>query len=146
MSKNLNSKTRTLPALRALSACALAALLTACAVTGENAVEPVEQRAQARWDALLSEDIDAAYAYLSPGYRSSVSRSDYEVSLRSRRLQWIGAEYKDHSCEEKTCDVRINVKFRVVRPVPGLSEFQSRSVLDEKWIFTSGQWWYLPDE
>lgn len=146
MTNNRNRNKWAPTAVRALSVLALAALLGACAATRESAVDPVELRAQARWDALMSEDIDAAYAYLSPGYRSAVSRADYEISLRTRRIQWVDAEYREHSCEGQTCDVKINVKFRVVKPVPGLSEFQSRSAVDEKWIFTSGQWWYLPDK
>ena len=122
------------------------AVVCACAAAPESTVEPVEQRAQARWDALVSGDIDAAYAYLSPGYRSSVSRVDYEIGLRSRRVQWVDAEYAEHRCEEESCDVKIKLLFRVPSPTPGISEFTSRSVVSEKWIFSSGQWWHLPEK
>ena len=51
-------------------------VVSACATTTSTS-DVIEQRATARWDALLSEDVEAAYEYLSPGYRSSVSYKQY---------------------------------------------------------------------
>ena len=56
----------------------LASLASGC-VTTAVAPTDVKQRAQARWDAVLSGDYDTAYSLYSPGYRSSHSRTDFEI-------------------------------------------------------------------
>jgi hypothetical protein len=101
--------------LLALLGVLIFSLLSACATSGsKSGEEKIENRAQARWDALLAGDIETAYGYLSPGYRSSVSLIDYGVDLRVRRVHWTSATYKEHSCENKICDVKFIVGYRIV--------------------------------
>ncbi len=133
--------------LLALLGVLIFSLLSACATSGSGPeIEKVENRAQERWDALLAGDIETAYGYFSPGYRSSVSMIDYGVELRMRRVNWTSAAYKEHSCENKTCDVKFLVGYRIVRALPGVPTFKSQSAVDERWIQTDGQWWYLPQK
>ncbi len=122
----------------------LMVLLTACAGTGKKATG-IEQRAQARWDAVLSRDLDSAYQYFSPGYRSAHSRVDYEVALRMRRVAWTSAEVLESSCEADACTVSVNVGYRVAQPVPGIPKWESKSIVKERWVRTQGEWWYVPD-
>jgi len=119
--------------------------LSACA---SQAVEPengLSVRAQSRWDVLLAGDYEAAYAYFSPGYRSTTSMIDYAVKIRTQRVHWTSAEYRDHSCTESTCTVRFDIGYTVAKPVAGLDKWDGSSITEEKWIKTNGQWWYLPD-
>jgi hypothetical protein len=118
--------------------------LTACATAPENTENSIEERAQDRWDALLAGDYETAYSYFSPGYRSSVSVVDFEIMVRTRRVRWVSAEYMDHSCEESACTVKFKIGFKVARPVLGMPEWKGYDTVDEKWVKTKGQWWYLP--
>jgi hypothetical protein len=121
-------------------------LATACATTSTTARDrEIEQRAQARWDALLAGDFDEAYSFASPGYRSANSAADFEISYRTRRMQYTSAEYQQHSCEEAVCTVSMLVGYRVVRPARGLDEWKSTSMVEERWIETQGQWWFVPE-
>jgi hypothetical protein len=123
----------------------MALVLTACATTGGGVAEdPIPQRAQARWDALLAGDFETAYGYLTPGYRSSKTLTDYEMGFRLRRVAYEGASYKSHECADSRCTVKMDVEIMIASPVPGLQEWKSKSVLDEQWVKTNGQWWYLP--
>lgn len=124
-----------------LLACS-ALLLTACATAPKT--DPVVERAQARWNALVTGDLETAYSYFSPGYRSTTSLIDYGVTLRTRPVKWTSAAYKDHSCEQDRCTVRFDVGFTVPRPVPGLKVWNGNNVVEDTWIRTDGQWWYLP--
>ena len=124
-----------------LLACS-ALLLAACAAAPKT--DPVVERAQARWNALVAGDLETAYSYFSPGYRSTTSLVDYGVTLRKRPVKWTSAAYKDHSCEENRCIVRFDIGFRVPRPVPGLNVWNGNSVVEDTWVRTDGQWWYLP--
>ena len=120
-------------------------LLSGCAGTGsQSAQETMENRSQKRWDALLGGDYATAYSYYSPGYRSSVSVVDLEIGIRTRRVQWVSAEYVDHSCDERVCTVKFKLEYKVVRPMVGMPVWENFKTIDEKWVKTEDQWWYLP--
>jgi len=118
-------------------------LMSACATTGPGST--VAKRAQDRWDALLAGDFENAYQFYSPGFRSSHSRSDFEVSMRLRKVQYRGAQYASEECEAERCKLSFNVQYQVASPVPGLDTWESKTTLDETWVKTQGQWWYVPD-
>ena len=125
-------------------AIALALFLSACA-TSQTADALVMERAQARWDALLARDWDTAYSYFSPGYRSSHSRVDFEIAVRSRKVRWDSAEVKEISCEADVCTVTTLIGYEVVGAVPGVPRWENRKNLPERWVRTDGQWWFLPE-
>jgi hypothetical protein len=131
--------------LRAVTLGLCLLMLGACATSPAARDKAIQERAQARWDALLAKDYATAYEYLSPGYRSATSATDFEIAFRSRRLQYQSAEYQGHDCEESACTVRMKLGYKIVRPVAGLPEWKSDSVVQERWINSSGKWWYLPD-
>jgi len=125
--------------------CGLIALLAACAAT-QPAGGDAKNRAQERWDALLAGDFDAAYAFYSPGYRSSHSRVDFEIDLRSRRVRWTAAKVLEASCEADLCTVQSKVNYKVNRPVPGVPEWNSSEQIAERWVRIDGQWWFFPEK
>lgn len=120
--------------------------LSACATTPASESDIVIERAQARWDAVTSGDLETAYTYYSPGFRSANSLIDFGVSMRMRRVAWTSATYLSHNCEESRCLVKFDVEFKVANPVPGLSVYESSSKVEDTWIKTNGQWWYLPEK
>ena len=124
-------------------------LLSACATTTTTTPstdELVKERAEARWEALLSRDYASAYSFYSPGYRSTASVTDFEIEIRLRRVRWTTAEYLKHDCNENTCSVRFRVGYRVSSPVPGVDTWDGYDVITDKWVKTGGEWWYLPPE
>jgi hypothetical protein len=129
----------------AITMCIL--ILSACSGQTSKQGDPgkvVVERAQNRWDALLAGDYESAYDYYSPGYRSKKSLIDFAVDIRTRRVRWTSAEFLDHSCTENACTVNFRVGFVVNKPVQGMDKWESGSVIEDKWIKTEGQWWYLP--
>jgi hypothetical protein len=122
------------------------ALLAGCATVAPapTADDIVAERAQARWDALLARDYATAYSYYSPGFRSRVSVVDLEIKIRLQRVRWTGAKYRDHTCTGDTCTVRVDVNYEVSAPVPGVSVWKSVQLIEEQWLRTGGEWWYVP--
>ncbi len=123
--------------------------LASCATVTPESENPdnfIAERAQDRWDALLSGDFRKAYSFYSPGYRSTMSAEDLAFEVRSRRVLWTSAQYKEHSCQENTCTVSFDVGFTVHKPVPGLDKWDSSKIMEEKWVKTGGEWWYVPDK
>jgi hypothetical protein len=124
-----------------------ALLLSACASQAPAPDTPdklIIERAQNRWAALLADDFETAYSYYSPGYRSTTSVIDFAFMIRTRRVRWTSAEYKEHSCAENSCTLIFNVGFSVNEPVPGMDKWDGSNITEEKWVKTDGQWWYLP--
>jgi phosphate-selective porin len=142
------ASTRTPPIAHAVRVLLLAVsvlTLAACAATGPK-TPPVVERAQARWNALLAGDLETAYGYYSPGYRSATSMVDFSIAWRARKVGYTSAAYKEHTCEEKRCTVAFDVGFKVNKPVPGLDVWESHQVIGDTWIQTDGEWWYLPEK
>jgi len=132
-------------------------LLLACMITGlllsacaskvpvtQSTDFSIADRAQDRWEALLAGDFETAYSYYSPGYRSTMSVTDLAFEIRSRRVRWTSAQYKEHGCLENSCTVVFDMGFRVNKPVPGLNKWDGSETVEEKWVKTDGQWWFLP--
>jgi hypothetical protein len=130
--------------LRTAALMSVLSVLTACATTAPRSQEALVERAQARWDAILARDFDAAYALYSPGYRSATSRTDFEIELRSRRINWTSAAYREHSCDGEVCMVTFDIEYTAPRPVPGLDRWEGKSESEDTWIRSSGEWWYVP--
>lgn len=122
----------------------LFALLSGCATAPQTNDEIIAERAQARWDAVLARDYATAYTYYSPGFRSSRSVSDLEINMRLQRIRWTRATYKDHSCTGDSCTVTVDLAYQVGSPVPGVDTWKGIDRIDEQWVRTGGEWWYIP--
>ncbi len=123
-----------------------AVVLSGCAATGsdtssvvvnnkpETTSQQVLARAQQRWDALLKFDLNAAYGFISPAGRSTMTVEKYRPRVNSGF--WRGAKAKDASCETETCDVTVLIDIAV--------EGVKTSVpVKEVWILEAGQWWFV---
>ncbi len=130
------------PTFLAALCCSLL-LLSACANTMKSGGD-IEKRAMGRWDALLSADVEAAYEYLSPGYRSSVSLMQYHRSLLLTKVQWTGAKYIESDCEETVCNVKISLDFTIYGALPGVKSFESKQTINESWVLVKGSWYLVP--
>lgn len=108
--------------------------------------ESIEERATARWDVLLSGDMTAAYEYLSPGYRSSVSLEQYQRSLLTRQVGWDSADYIESECVEDSCKVKISIGYSVRGALPGVKEFKGVQKVEESWVSVNGVWYLVPEK
>jgi hypothetical protein len=119
-------------------------IVTGCASAPATGEDAVKQRAEQRWEAIFAKEYASAYEFYSPGYRSKYSATDLEIALRVQKVRWFSADYVDHSCEEKSCIVRFNLGYKVAAPVPGIDVWTGWDTIEEQWIQTGGEWWYLP--
>ena len=122
----------------------VAAILLAGCATSAKQEDEIATRAQARWDLLLADDYAAAYEYLSPGYRSSVTSVQYQRKLLLQKVRWNGARYLEHECQEDVCNVRISLDFLLIQAVPGVNRYEGTQTIEEDWIRADGTWWYVP--
>ena len=120
-------------------------LLSACATTMQIE-DSIEKRATARWDALLGDDLAGAYEYLSPGFRSSVTSTQYQRSLLLKQVKWTGARYIESDCTETTCKVSISLDYAVYGVLPGVNSFEGTQTIQESWVLIDGLWYLVPEK
>lgn len=129
---------------RLLVAGLLALFLVACTSVPKSPDDMVLERAQERWDAVIAGELEKAYTYYSPGFRATTSLIDFGVSMKTRKVRWTSAAYKNHECEGDRCVINFDIGFKVGTPVPGLTVYEGTQVVEDRWIRSDSQWWYVP--
>jgi hypothetical protein len=119
-------------------------MLSACAP--QNKQSTIEERVNARWDALLAGNLAGAYEYLSPGYRSSVSSLQYQRKVLLQQIKYTSAKYVSSKCEKTTCNVTVLVGFTVYGALPGVKSFDGSRNIDESWVLVDGNWYVVPEK
>lgn len=141
--KPLNAMQRPALRLSALWAAAVASLtLTACATLGNlSPQEQVSQRANQRWQALISADFTRAYNFNTPGYRAVISPEAHRATVGSA-VAWVGAEAIKVDCPETNkCTATMRIDFKPL--MSGRYGDKINTHIDETWLFEDGQWWYF---
>lgn len=128
-----------------LLALACALVMVACA-TVEPPISDVEERSRARWDAYLAGDFATVYGYLSPAMRSSVSSVQYQRSLLLKKVRYQSTEVLGSDCSGDVCKVSILLNFVVNQPVPGMAKYEGKQKIEENWVRTDGEWWFVPEK
>jgi hypothetical protein len=124
--------------LLALAGCASTPQPTAPAtsVTSAEAKQDlVRKRALSRWDLLIKDDMDAAYAYLSPGSRETTSLEKFKKNFR--RGAFREARVDNVACDGDACIARMYVTYDHPK-MKGIT-----TPILESWIIDGGQAWYV---
>jgi hypothetical protein len=111
-----------------------------CSTLGapEDPSELVARRAKERWQALIEQNLDKAYGYLSPGSRQALSIDGYKARIRTG--MWKAADVDQVSCEASACKVTVKItydhrKFRNVQ-----------TQVIESWLIAEGNAWFVLQE
>jgi hypothetical protein len=97
--------------------------------------EAVEKRVNARWDALIKGDLDAAYALLSPASRETVTLQQFKEKTRKGAFREARIDAVD--CGGDTCTVKLWITYDH-RLMQGIS-----TPMEETWVFDRGQAWLV---
>jgi hypothetical protein len=125
--------------------------LAACAASGggtrPSKATKVEDRAVERWQFLIQKKAENAYDYLTPGVRSTKSRTDYAQMMNNRPISWVGIRYLEKQCEsEDVCTLKLLLTYNAPMPVSTKAgTVQGNSHLEERWLQVDGAWYHLPD-
>ena len=118
----------------------LAAGLTGCASLSvdsapEQKQKVVAERAQARWDALIKGDLDAAYQFLSAGSKAATPLATYKVKIKPG--MWRAVKVDKIECEADVCKVVMDITYDAKR-MKGME-----TPFNENWIIENGSAWYV---
>ena len=102
----------------------------------------VKERSQARWQALIKGDLDAAYTYLSPASKAATSLDAYKRRIRPGL--WKAVSIESVECESELCNVQLKLTYDVPR---GRMSPQSvkgiETPVTERWVIEEGSAWYV---
>ncbi|HEY0722592.1 MAG TPA: hypothetical protein VGD41_01085 [Pyrinomonadaceae bacterium] len=124
----------------------LALAVTGCAtlagsenLTKDSPVElktaVVAKRAEARWRELIASNLAAAYEYLSPGTRSTMT---YEQYKGKHRVGFYRAAKVDAvTCEAEVCVVKTMLTYDA-KAIKGII-----TPVTEQWVIDRGQAWFV---
>jgi hypothetical protein len=98
----------------------------------EQKVASVKERADLRWQALIRDDMQVAYGYLSPATRNVVTIDQYKA--KTARGTFRAAKVDS---EAELCKVKIMLTYDRPR-MKGII-----TPIDETWILERGQFWYF---
>jgi len=111
----------------------------------ESAVEArLRKRAEARWAALANGDFATAYTYETPGYRATVTPQQFQSQFGSA-TRWRGAEVQHLDVSETgdRAEVVVLLTYEAVTPIG--DTYVNRRPMNERWIASEGDWWYVRD-
>ena len=125
---------------RYLVVVALAVVTAACATLrpdspNEEKVKVVTERATARWQAIIGKDFAAAYQYMSPASRATVTPVGFATI--ASRLNYKEVKVNEVTCDAESCKVKLLITYDMPR-MKGI-----HSPLEESWIIDKGQAWYV---
>ena len=138
---------------RYLAVAVLAVITAACAMLSPTSpeaekVKVVTQRAEARWNAIIGKDFAAAYEYMSPATRATVTPAGFKAV--ASRLDYRAVKVTEATCEGGNCRVKLMLTYDAPRPksipVPGKDTRQMKGIttpLEENWVIDRGQVWYV---
>jgi len=100
----------------------------------------VKQRSNARWEALIKGDKDAAYAYLSPGTRELITVDQYRARVQNVNYRSVQIEKVD--CESESCTVGLMLTYDFL-PATGTTRAKGiTTYVQEIWVLDKGQAWF----
>ncbi len=102
----------------------------------------VKEKANARWDSMITRDFATAYKFTAPSFRAVSSAERFRNKFEGAAVNWVDAKVVKVECEPEKC----NVTLQVSAYVPMLRDMKEpvSTAVDEVWIKEDGDWWLFP--
>lgn len=109
----------------------------------------LEQKAVARWEALIAGDYEKAYEMLSSAHRKNETLSSFKLRMSRTQLNitWHKAEFKAKQCEAEADVCKVNLTLTYTYQMPKRSYGKMENIpapITESWIKKDGEWYFVP--
>jgi hypothetical protein len=135
--RHLRPRIMVLVAIFGMASCAVSPVGdgSGAAAAPEARREAVTKRVNARWDALIKGDLEAAYALLSPASRETLTFDQFKQ--RTRKDAFREAKIDSVDCSADSCTVKLWITYdhRLMKGV--------QTPLVETWVFDKGEPWLV---
>ena len=105
----------------------------------------LKERIQARWQALIERNFDAAYLFETPAYRAIYTPNQFRSKI-SGSLDWrtITVKQIDYDGPD-VAKIQLEVAYRYAEPEKEGPVYDMTQTLWETWLRRDGQWWHQQD-
>jgi len=110
----------------------------------EEKVKIVTARATARWQAIIGKDFAAAYDYMSPSTRATVTPAGFKTV--ASRIDYRNAKVTEATCDGKAWKVKLILTYNAGLSIRGGRTESMNGIntpLEENWVIDKGQIWYV---
>ncbi len=108
----------------------------------DNQTPILKKRVEARWDALIKNDIESVYSFQSPVYRSVVDLQQFKGKF-GRVMEWRLASAENVRYDDPAvATVLVKVKYQLDLPGQRSERVETEKVILEKWVYSDRGWWY----
>ena len=135
--------------MRFVAVAVLGTVVASCATLSPNSpdeekVKVVTARATARWQAIIGKDFAAAYDFMSPATRATVTPAGFKTV--ASRIDYRNAKVTEATCEGGTCRVKLILTYNAGLSIRGGQTTPMNGIntpLEENWVIDKGQIWYV---
>jgi hypothetical protein len=103
--------------------------------------DAVAARAKARWDRLIDRDLAGAYEYMSPASRATMPLDVYKAKHKVGMYRAVNVD--DVKCEADACTVKLSLTYQYKGVKGTRKPMTLTTVLNEQWIISDGQAWFV---
>lgn len=111
--------------------------------TVEEHEEKLRARHAERWAAVIKVDFDEVYEYATPEYRGIYSKThlhnQYGAQIRRKSARIVELKFDD--ADPKLAHIKTGLTFATVTPSGSL--YEDEVILNDKWRFSQGYWWFV---
>lgn len=121
-------------AIAFLTSCAGIGTIDASAPADKKAAE-VHRLAHERWQALIAQDMERAYGFMSPASRRVTTLEQYKARVNPSMYRAVRID--EVKCEAEVCRVRLYLTYDH-RLMKGIT-----TPMEESWVLDQGRFWYV---
>ena len=111
----------------------------------EEQLASLEQRVNARWEAILARDFERAWEFNTPEYRAAFPQHFYPLKF-SYAVEWelTDIEVRGYDSHAAVASVAVRVMSKPTKYTSAASQAVGAVpvTFSEQWIFIDGEWWY----
>jgi hypothetical protein len=111
----------------------------------EQQLASLEQRVNARWEALMARDFEKAWEFTTPEYRAAFPRQLYPLKF-SYTVEWelTGIEVRGYDSRAAVASVAARVMSKPTKQTSAASRAVGAVpvTFSEQWILIDGEWWF----
>lgn len=128
--------------IKYVAAIAFVAVLSSCTDSEKN---KLDNRVLDYWNFKINKNFEAAYDFLSPGWKSNEDKEAYSRRMGNSRVEWKGVKLIDKECSETyLCSVSVEIKYEYMFGDTKGAKMIVPSTLKENWLMHENMWYYVP--
>ena len=111
----------------------------------DSAKSKLDNRVLDYWNYKISQNYEAAYEFLSPGWKNNEDQEAYAQRMKSSRVNWKTVKILNKKCSETyICNVTVVIEYEYMFKEAMGNKILMPSTLKENWLMQDNSWYHTP--